>query len=129
MKIDVKMPKLGESLTEGTVLKWWKKVGDSIKKDETLLEVSTDKVDSEIPSPADGTVVEIIAGEQETVEVGALLARIETEPGSAQSVSSAEPKPSPAKKESQKPEKKSELSSGLMDMVMPQLGESLTEGP
>ena len=128
MKIDVKMPKLGESLTEGTVLKWWKKVGDSIKKDETLLEVSTDKVDSEIPSPADGTVVEIIAGEQETVEVGALLARIETEPGSAQSVSSAEPKPSPAKKESQKPEKKSELSSGLMDMVMPQLGESLTEG-
>jgi pyruvate dehydrogenase E2 component (dihydrolipoamide acetyltransferase) len=135
MKIDVKMPKLGESLTEGTVLKWWKKVGDSIKKDETLLEVSTDKVDSEIPSPADGSVVEIIAAEQETVEIGALLARIETEAGSGQAASSAEQKPSPAKEEAKKPEKpktepekKPESSSGLLDVVMPQLGESLTEG-
>ncbi len=136
MKIDVKMPKLGESLTEGTVLKWWKKVGESIKKDETLLEVSTDKVDSEIPSPADGSVVEIIAGEQETVEVGALLARIETESGSAQEASSVEEKKSHAKKETPKPEKpkaetekkQPESSSGLMDVVMPKLGESLTEG-
>ena len=73
MKIDIKMPKLGESLTEGTVLKWWKKTGDKVKKDETLLEVSTDKVDSEIPSPADGILVEIIAEEQETVAVEAVL--------------------------------------------------------
>lgn len=136
MKIDVKMPKLGESLTEGTVLKWWKKVGESIKKDETLLEVSTDKVDSEIPSSVDGTVAEIIAGEQETVEVGALLARIETESGSAQEASSVEEKKSPAKKETPKPKKpkaepekkQPESSSGLIDVVMPKLGESLTEG-
>lgn len=79
MKIEVKMPKLGESLTEGTVLKWWKKLGETVKKDETLLEVSTDKVDSEIPSPADGILVEILAGEQETVAVDAVLGRLETE--------------------------------------------------
>ncbi len=136
MKIDVKMPKLGESLTEGTVLKWWKKVGESIKKDETLLEVSTDKVDSEIPSPVDGTVAEIIAGEQETVEVGALLARIETEAGSAGEVSSEKEEKPAVKIETKQPEKpkpapekkQPESSSGLMDVVMPKLGESLTEG-
>jgi pyruvate dehydrogenase E2 component (dihydrolipoamide acetyltransferase) len=136
MKIDVKMPKLGESLTEGTVLKWWKKVGESIKKDETLLEVSTDKVDSEIPSPVDGTVAEIIAGEQETVEVGALLARIETEAGSAGEVSSEKQEKPAAKKETKEPDKakpapekkQPEPSPGLMDVVIPRLGESLTEG-
>jgi 2-oxoglutarate dehydrogenase E2 component (dihydrolipoamide succinyltransferase) len=79
MKIEVKMPKLGESLTEGTVLKWWKKAGETVKKDETLLEVSTDKVDSEIPSPADGILIEILAGEQETIAVDAVLGRLETE--------------------------------------------------
>ena len=136
MKIDVKMPKLGESLTEGTVLKWWKKVGESIKKDETLLEVSTDKVDSEIPSPVDGTVAEIIAGEQDTVEVGALLARIETEAGSAGEVSSEKEEKPAVKIETKQPEKpkpapekkQPESSTGLMDVVMPKLGESLTEG-
>jgi pyruvate dehydrogenase E2 component (dihydrolipoamide acetyltransferase) len=136
MKIDVKMPKLGESLTEGTVLKWWKKVGESIKKDETLLEVSTDKVDSEIPSPVDGTVAEIIAGEQETVEVGALLARIETEAGATREVSSEKEEKPAVKIETKQPEKpkpapekkQPESSTGLMDIVMPKLGESLTEG-
>ncbi|MBN2366728.1 MAG: 2-oxo acid dehydrogenase subunit E2 [Calditrichaeota bacterium] len=78
MKIDIIMPKLGESLTEGTILKWWKKEGEEVKKDEMLLEVSTDKVDSEIPSPQDGVLVEIVAQEQETVEVGNVLARLET---------------------------------------------------
>ena len=58
--IDVVMPKMGESITEGTILEWKKQVGDSIDKDETLLEISTDKVDSEIPSPATGTIMEII---------------------------------------------------------------------
>lgn len=83
MKTEVKMPKLGESLTEGTVLKWWKKVGDSVKKDETLLEIATDKVDSEIPSPADGILVEIIAEENETVAVGQIIAYIETDHSTA----------------------------------------------
>ena len=59
--IDVVMPKMGESITEGTILEWKKQVGDSVAKDETILEISTDKVDSEVPSPAAGTVLEIIA--------------------------------------------------------------------
>ena len=73
---DVVMPKMGESITEGTILEWKKQVGDSIDKDETLLEISTDKVDSEIPSPATGTIVEIIAQVNDTIPVGDVIARI-----------------------------------------------------
>lgn len=72
------MPKLGESLTEGTILKWWKKIGDIIQKDETLVEVSTDKVDSEIPSPVEGVLIEILAKENETVAVDAVLAMVDS---------------------------------------------------
>ncbi|SVD42475.1 uncharacterized protein METZ01_LOCUS395329, partial [marine metagenome] len=74
--IDVVMPKMGESITEGTILEWKKQVGDSINKDEALLEISTDKVDSEIPSPASGTIIEISAKVNETVPVGNIIARI-----------------------------------------------------
>ena len=73
---DVVMPKMGESITEGTILEWKKQVGDSIGKDETLLEISTDKVDSDIPSPATGTIVEIIAQVNDTIPVGDVIARI-----------------------------------------------------
>ena len=73
---DVVMPKMGESITEGTILEWKKRIGDSINKDETLLEISTDKVDSEIPSPATGTVIEIIAEVNDTIPVGEVIARI-----------------------------------------------------
>ena len=73
---DVVMPKMGESITEGTILEWKKQVGDSIAKDETLLEISTDKVDSEIPSPATGTIVEIFAQVNDTIPVGDVIARI-----------------------------------------------------
>ena len=73
---DVVMPKMGESITEGTILEWKKQVGDSIAKDETLLEISTDKVDSEIPSPATGTIVEIIAQVNDTIPVGDVIPRI-----------------------------------------------------
>jgi 2-oxoglutarate dehydrogenase E2 component (dihydrolipoamide succinyltransferase) len=73
---DVVMPKMGESIIEGTILEWKKKVGDTINKDETLLEISTDKVDSEIPSPATGTVLEIIAQVNDTIPVGDVIARI-----------------------------------------------------
>ena len=59
--VDVVMPKMGESIIEGTILEWKKSIGDTIGKDETLLEISTDKVDSEIPSPASGTILEILA--------------------------------------------------------------------
>jgi len=73
---DVVMPKMGESIIEGTILEWKKKVGDNIGKDETLLEISTDKVDSEIPSPASGTILEIIAQVNDTIPVGDVIARI-----------------------------------------------------
>jgi 2-oxoglutarate dehydrogenase E2 component (dihydrolipoamide succinyltransferase) len=76
MSDSVQMPALGESVTEGTVTRWLKQVGDTVAVDEPLLEVSTDKVDTEIPSPVAGTLLEIVVGEDETAEVGAVLARI-----------------------------------------------------
>ena len=76
MATEVNLPALGESVTEGTVTRWLKSVGDSVAVDEPLLEVSTDKVDTEIPSPVAGTLLEIKAQEDDTVEVGAILAVI-----------------------------------------------------
>jgi len=76
MSFSVQMPALGESVTEGTVTRWLKQEGDQVEVDEPLLEVSTDKVDTEIPSPAAGVLERIVAGEDETVEVGAELALI-----------------------------------------------------
>lgn len=89
---DIPMPKMGESVMDGTIIKWYKKVGDSVKKDETFFEISTDKVDTEIPSPEDGFVVEILVQEQETVDVGTIVARIST---------SASAKPAQIKSEAQ----------------------------
>src|SRR5665647_3154971 len=76
MSDSVQMPALGESVTEGTVTRWLKQVGDPVAVDEPLLEVSTDKVDTEIPSPVAGTLLEILVAEDETVAVGVPLARI-----------------------------------------------------
>src|SRR4029453_887703 len=76
MPTSVTLPALGESVTEGTVTRWLKQVGDNVEADEPLLEVSTDKVDTEIPSPAAGVLLEIRAQEDETVEVGAVLGLI-----------------------------------------------------
>jgi 2-oxoglutarate dehydrogenase E2 component (dihydrolipoamide succinyltransferase) len=76
MAIDVIMPKLGESITEGTILEWKKNVGDKVSRDETILEISTDKVDSEVPSPASGNIIEILYNKNDTVEVGKVIARI-----------------------------------------------------
>ncbi len=73
MSVSVTMPRLGESVTEGTVTRWLKKEGERVEADEPLLEVSTDKVDTEIPSPVAGTLLEIKANEDDTVEVGAVL--------------------------------------------------------
>ena len=78
-RIDVVMPKMGESVMEGTVLEWKKAVGDTVEQDETLLEISTDKVDSEVPSPEAGRVVEILVEENDTVDVGTPIAVIETD--------------------------------------------------
>jgi 2-oxoglutarate dehydrogenase E2 component (dihydrolipoamide succinyltransferase) len=76
--VEVEMPKMGESVMEGTIIKWFKKVGDQIKRDENLFEISTDKVDTEVPSPVGGTITEILVGEQETVDVGTIVAKIST---------------------------------------------------
>lgn len=76
--VDIIMPKMGESITEGTIIKWHKKVGDPVKVDEILLEISTDKVDTEVPSPVDGTITEILFNENDTVEVGVVIAKIKT---------------------------------------------------
>jgi pyruvate dehydrogenase E2 component (dihydrolipoamide acetyltransferase) len=69
----VSMPQLGETVTEGTILRWAKKVGDAIAEDEVLVEISTDKVDTEVPSPVAGTILEILVEEGATVEVGTEL--------------------------------------------------------
>ncbi|MDZ5144045.1 2-oxoglutarate dehydrogenase, E2 component, dihydrolipoamide succinyltransferase [Microbacterium testaceum] len=94
---EVKLPELGESVTEGTVTRWLKAVGDDVAVDEPLLEISTDKVDTEIPSPVAGTLQEILVQEDETVNVGAALARIGS--GAAPAAQSAEPAPAPAAEE------------------------------
>ena len=78
-RIEVVMPQMGESIAEGTIIKWHKKVGEMVKKDETLLEISTDKVDSEIPSPASGRLAEIVVQEQQTVPVRTVIAYLETD--------------------------------------------------
>lgn len=80
-RIEVPMPQMGESIAEGTVSKWLKQLGDAVERDEPILEISTDKVDAEIPAPAAGTLVEIEVQEGETVEVGTIVAYIDTEGG------------------------------------------------
>ncbi len=93
--VDVIMPQMGESIAEGTITKWYKKVGEKIGKDETLLEISTDKVDSEIPSPAAGVVAELLFPEQKTVDVHTVIARIQTDASIPVSVGERTPSPSP----------------------------------
>ncbi len=99
MSVEVVMPQMGESITEGTVSKWLKTVGDKIEKDEPILEISTDKVDAEVPSPGAGILLEIRHQEGETVEVGTVVAVIgeageqsaEASGGSQPSVVSGQP--------------------------------------
>ena len=78
MEVEIVMPKMGESITVGTIIKWLKKTGDSVKCDEVIFEISTDKVDTEVPSPVDGTITEILFKENDTVDVGTVIARIST---------------------------------------------------
>ena len=98
---DVTMPQLGETVTEGTITRWFKQPGEEVALDEVLFEVSTDKVDSEVPSPAAGTLTEIIVAEGETVDVGVVLAVIgdgaaAPPPAPAAPVPAAAPEPAPA---------------------------------
>jgi pyruvate dehydrogenase E2 component (dihydrolipoamide acetyltransferase) len=97
-RVDIIMPQMGESIAEGTLSKWLKKVGDEVKRDEPIFEISTDKVDAEIPSPAAGVLAEIIVKEGETVAVQTVVARLETEKGAALGKTEA---PSPSESTSQ----------------------------
>jgi len=104
--VEVVMPQMGVSVSEGTITKWSKQVGDTVEADETLLEISTDKVDTEVPSPASGVVTEILVSEGETVEVGTVLARIGSAAGG--SVPAAPPAPEPAPTPTPTPERVAE---------------------
>ncbi|MEC5199917.1 pyruvate dehydrogenase E2 component (dihydrolipoamide acetyltransferase) [Arthrobacter sp. PL16] len=151
MSESVNLPALGESVTEGTVTRWLKQVGDRVEVDEPLLEVSTDKVDTEIPSPIAGVIEEILVAEDETAEVGAPLVRIGDGSGSGDSGSAApaaaeeaaapaaEAAPAEPSTEKETPaEKAPEAGSGSSDgadeagegteVTLPALGESVTEG-
>jgi pyruvate dehydrogenase E2 component (dihydrolipoamide acetyltransferase) len=141
MATTVEMPQLGETVTEGTILSWAKAVGDTISADEVLVEISTDKVDTELPSPVSGTILEIIAQEGETVAVGAAICVIgeageagadapASEDSSVQEPESAvEPDPEPAATAAPHPAEPAPGSGGdRVTIEMPQLGETVTEG-
>src|SRR5512144_1558907 len=85
------MPQMGESIAEGTLSRWLKKVGESVKRDEPIFEISTDKVDAEIPSPSAGVLAEILVTEGQTVPVQTVVARLETEAGAVISAAPAAP--------------------------------------
>jgi pyruvate dehydrogenase E2 component (dihydrolipoamide acetyltransferase) len=142
MPTDVIMPQMGESIFEGTITKWLKKPGDSVQRDEPLFEISTDKVDAEIPSPAAGTLSEIKVEAGNTVQINTVVAVI-GEAGGAAASAPAAAAPAPPKQEPAKEEKKAETpkaapapaapaaaapSGGGIDVVMPQMGESIFEG-
>jgi len=126
MIVDVVMPKMGESLTEGTIVKWLKKEGEAIERDEMILEISTDKVDTEVPSPKAGVLVKILAEENETIEVGSKIAEIETD--SDATVSKSEAKEEVAEQPEPVANTEEEIQGDSVDVVMPKMGESLTEG-
>ncbi|MFB8385824.1 2-oxoglutarate dehydrogenase, E2 component, dihydrolipoamide succinyltransferase [Microbacterium sp. NPDC055910] len=151
MSTSVVLPALGESVTEGTVTRWLKNVGDTVEADEGLLEISTDKVDTEIPSPVSGVIEEILVQEDDTVEVGAVLAKIGDGSGAGSSdaapeaaAPAEEPAPEPAAQEAAPAEAApaeapaaeapaqsdapAQAASEGKQVVLPELGESVTEG-
>src|SRR5262245_56216871 len=110
--VEVTMPAMGDSVSEGTVLEWHKQEGDQISQDEVLVEISTDKVDAEVPAPTTGTVVKIHAAEGDTISVGSVLAEIAPNgAGPAVDTPSAE-----------------ESAGETLEIVMPAMGESVSEG-
>jgi 2-oxoglutarate dehydrogenase E1 component len=116
--VEVVMPQMGDSVSEGTILEWHKNEGDQVSLDETLVEISTDKVDAEVPAPITGTVVKVHAAEGETVSVGAVLAEIAPTNGSG-----------PAAPDAPADESAPAAAAGAeVEIVMPAMGESVTEG-
>ncbi|WP_337954107.1 biotin/lipoyl-containing protein, partial [Mycobacteroides abscessus] len=140
MAFSVQMPALGESVTEGTVTRWLKQEGDTVEVDEPLLEVSTDKVDTEIPAPTSGVLTKIVAREDDTVEIGGELGVIseagEAAPEAPAAAPAPEPTPAPAPEATaaaapepaaEPPAAAAPAASGT-SVKMPELGESVTEG-
>ncbi len=125
MKVDVIMPKMGESLQEGTIIRWLKKEGDKIERDEMILEISTDKVDTEVPAPVAGILSKILAKENETIEVGKVIGEIETEADAAMPTVS---QPVAAAPVMDTPAPQATASANTIDVIMPKMGESLQEG-
>jgi 2-oxoglutarate decarboxylase len=128
--VQVVMPAMGDSVSEGTILEWHKQEGDFVSEDETIVEISTDKVDAEVPSPAAGTVVKLHAAEGDTVHVGALLAEITLEaPPSAEGNGAATiPEPA-ADGDGAAPVEAAPAPAGeAVEITMPAMGESVSEG-
>lgn len=132
--MDIIMPKMGESVSEGTIIKWYKQVGDSVKRDELICEISTDKVDTEIPSPNSGVLSKIKVNEGDTVDVGTVIAILDEDNKNVSKTTTdivPEEKTEPAKSESAKSEpelKKINTSGELLEIEMPKMGESVMEG-
>lgn len=143
MKVDVVMPKMGESIQEGKILRWLKKPGDNVERDEIILEISTDKVDTEVPSPTAGILTALLAQENDTVEVGKVIAQLETESSAA--IVHSTPAPVIEKPIVTEPSKVDEKpiieisvpspsmiplnnSANITEVVMPKMGESIQEG-
>src|SRR4051812_23800278 len=119
--VEVVMPAMGDSVSEGTILEWHKQEGDQVSEDETIVEISTDKVDAEVPAPTTGTVVKVHAAEGDTVTVGAVLAEIavgEAGPAAASNGNGAA-RDAPAEPES---------GGAVVEIEMPAMGESVSEG-
>ncbi len=143
-KVEVVMPQMGESVMEGTVIEWAKKIGDKVETDETLLEIATDKVDTEVPSPETGILVEILVEEGDTVEVGKPIAVIDTDsdaeipapsgddteetPRKSQQDSEASEEPVEADEKHEPVETETGEEGQRVEVVMPQMGESVMEG-
>jgi 2-oxoglutarate dehydrogenase E1 component len=123
--VQVVMPQMGDSVAEGTVLEWHKGEGDTVEADETLVEISTDKVDAEVPAPISGTVVRIAAAEGDTVTVGSVLAEIAPRNGASTPTADDE---TPAASETPAATEAPAATETTLEIVMPQMGESVNEG-
>src|SRR3954452_10997691 len=118
--VEVTMPQMGDSVSEGTILEWHKQEGDHVSQDETIVEISTDKVDAEVPAPTTGTVVKIHAAEGDTVTVGAVLAEIAVGDGpAAANGTGGAPAASEAPAEP-------DAGGAVVEIEMPQMGESVS---
>src|SRR5687767_14038465 len=138
--VEVVMPAMGESVSDGTILEWHKQEGDQVAEDETLVEISTDKVDAEVPSPVTGTAVKIHGAEGDTVDVGAVLAEIAGDGGNGASPAAAAPAEAPAaaapaEAPAEAPEAPAQAEPAeraaaeqVVEIAMPAVGESVSEG-